>query len=96
MVAAAKASFSGHPRLDIRISMPSALGDFDIDVPGAVVDSGTQVCLLPEHALRGYPTPTNCCDPLTTPVCMANADAISVKGVVGGTISAVSNTGERL
>ena len=96
VVASAKASFSGHPRLDIRISMPSASGTFDIDIPGAVVDSGAQVCLLPEQALRGFPTPTNCCDPLKTPVRMANADAITVKRVVDGTISAVSNTGERL
>ena len=96
LVAAATASFSGHPRLDVRISMPSASGPFDIDVPGAVVDSGAQVCLLPEYAVKGFPAPTNCCDPSKTPVRMANADTISVKGVVMGTVSAVSNTGERL
>ena len=60
------------------------------------MDSGAQVCLLPEQALRGLPTPTNCCDPLKTPVWLANADKITFKGVVDGTISAVSNTGERL
>ena len=31
---------------------------------GAVVDSVAQVCLLPEYAFHGFPTPTNCCDPL--------------------------------
>ena len=96
VVAAAKGSFSGHPRLDIRISMPSASGPFDVVVPGAVVDSGTQVCLLPEQALRGFPSPTNCCDPSKTSVCMANADTITIKGLVEGTISAMSNTNERL
>ena len=50
-VAAAKASFSAHPRLNIRISMPSLCG-FDVDIHGAVVDSGAQVCLLPEQAIR--------------------------------------------
>ena len=76
--------------------MPSPSGSFDVDFPGTVVDSGAQVCLLPEQLLRGFPTPTNCCNPLKSPVCVANADAIFVKGVVKGTISAVSNTGERL
>ena len=96
VIAAARGPFSGHPRLDIRISMPLASGPFDVDVPGAVVDSGAQVCLLPEQTLRGFLTPTNCCNPLKTPVRMANANTISIKGVVEGTISAVSNTGECL
>ena len=34
--------------LNIRIFMPSSSGGFDIDIPGAIVDSGAQVCLLLE------------------------------------------------
>ena len=33
---------------------------------------------------------------MQTPVRLANADAITIKGVVGSTVSAVSNTGKRL
>ena len=52
LIASAKASFSAHPRLDVCISMPSPCGGFNVDVPGAVVNSSAQVCLLPKHALR--------------------------------------------
>ena len=68
VIAAANASFSGRPRLDVRIVMPLAMGYFDINIPGAVVNSGAQVCLLPEQALCGFLSPTNCCNPLQTPV----------------------------
>ena len=87
---------AGHPRLDVRISMPTSVGDVDIDVTGAVADSGSQVCLIPESALEAFPDPIECCDPSSVPVRMATSAAMSIVKVFQGRISATTGTGDRL
>ena len=94
-VAAAKASFSAHPHLDIRISMPSSCGGFNIDIPGAVVDSGAQVCLLQEQAIRDLPSRRHVA---TLPQCQSAwpMPTRSRSRPSSTAISALSNTSERL
>ena len=85
-----------HPRLDFPFSIPTIERPRDISVKGAVADSGAQVCIIPAHLVRRLPSLSVAKNVAYTHLKGADNNDLDVIAVVDASLSATSNTGDRI
>ena len=95
-VASSEASPGEHPRLDVRFSIPTVDGPRDIAVNGAVADSGAQVCIVPAKLTRRLPSLCIAKNAAYAHLKGADNNDLDVVAVVDASLSAISNTGDRI
>ena len=95
-VAASESGPGSHPRLDVKFSVASKEGPHEISVRGAVADSGAQVCILPVKYVNKLPPIPNCRNAHLAQLKGADNGELDVSGVVEATLSATTNTGEKI
>ena len=95
-VASSESSPGEHPRLDVRFSIPTVEGPRDIAVNGAVADSGAQVCIMPAKLIRRLPSLCIAKNAAYAHLKGADNNDLDVIAVVDASLSALSNTGDRI
>ena len=95
-VASSEASPGEHPRLNVRFSIPTVDGPRDIAVNGAVADSGAQVCIIPAKLTRRLPSLCIAKNAAYAHLKGADNNDLDVVAVVDASLSAISNTGDRI
>ena len=82
--------------MDVSFWFTTAAGPRDVSVPGAVADSGTQVCILLSHYVLKLPAIPSSDNSHLVRLKEADNSDLNVTGVVDANLSAIANAGDRV
>ena len=85
-----------HLRLPVRVSVPHAGGVKELDIKGAVAESGAQVTIMLLDTFKAGLMPKKLIQPCDVSLRAANGGKIEALGYIHAVISAMSSDGSKM